>query len=141
MKVVVIGAGILGASTAYHLAREGCEVVLVDRADEGRATVAGAGAVNPDLADGKKDQVFTAHPFIQTFIDEFKGRRHLKPAFAVNKSAGQISRAHSGGISAQRPVSTGMRIRADYQVSRAEQSLSPAKAHAQSPCTRLQNNS
>src|SRR5258705_5211526 len=47
MKVVVIGAGILGASTAYHLAREGCEVVLVDRADEGRATAAGAGIVCP----------------------------------------------------------------------------------------------
>jgi glycine/D-amino acid oxidase-like deaminating enzyme len=47
MKVVVVGAGILGASTAYHLAREGCEVVLVDRADEGRATAAGAGIVCP----------------------------------------------------------------------------------------------
>jgi D-amino-acid dehydrogenase len=47
MKVVVIGAGILGASTAYHLAREGCEVTLVDRADEGRATAAGAGIVCP----------------------------------------------------------------------------------------------
>ena len=47
MKIVVVGAGILGASTAYHLAREGCEVVLVDRADEGRATAAGAGIVCP----------------------------------------------------------------------------------------------
>ena len=47
MKVVVIGAGILGASTAYHLVREGCEVVLVDRTDEGRATAAGAGIVCP----------------------------------------------------------------------------------------------
>lgn len=47
MKVVVVGAGILGASTAYHLVREGCEVVLVDRADEGRATAAGAGIVCP----------------------------------------------------------------------------------------------
>ena len=47
MKVVVVGAGILGASTAYHLAREGCEVTLVDRADEGRATAAGAGIVCP----------------------------------------------------------------------------------------------
>ena len=47
MKVVVVGAGILGASTAYHLASEGCEVVLVDRADEGRATAAGAGIVCP----------------------------------------------------------------------------------------------
>ena len=47
MKVVVVGAGILGASTAYHLARQGAEVTLVDRADEGRATAAGAGIVCP----------------------------------------------------------------------------------------------
>jgi D-amino-acid dehydrogenase len=47
MHVVVVGAGVLGASTAYHLAREGCEVSLVDRADEGQATAAGAGIVCP----------------------------------------------------------------------------------------------
>jgi D-amino-acid dehydrogenase len=47
VKVVVVGAGVLGASTAYHLAREGCAVILVDRADAGRATAAGAGIVCP----------------------------------------------------------------------------------------------
>ena len=47
MKVIVVGAGVLGASTAYHLAREGAEVTLVDRADQGRATSAGAGIVCP----------------------------------------------------------------------------------------------
>ncbi|MBV9811606.1 MAG: FAD-binding oxidoreductase, partial [Acetobacteraceae bacterium] len=45
MKIVVVGAGIFGASVAYHLAREGAEVVLIDRADAGRATAAGAGIV------------------------------------------------------------------------------------------------
>jgi D-amino-acid dehydrogenase len=47
MKVVVVGGGILGASTAYDLARAKCAVTLVDRADEGRATAAGAGIVCP----------------------------------------------------------------------------------------------
>jgi D-amino-acid dehydrogenase len=47
MKAIVIGAGILGASTAYHLARAGVTVTLVDRADDGRATAAGAGIVCP----------------------------------------------------------------------------------------------
>ena len=47
MHVLVVGAGVLGSSAAYHLAREGCEVTLVDRADEGRATAAGAGIVCP----------------------------------------------------------------------------------------------
>src|SRR5262245_25383315 len=47
MHVIVVGAGVLGASIAYHLARDGCQVTLVDRADEGRATAAGAGIVCP----------------------------------------------------------------------------------------------
>lgn len=49
-KVVVIGAGILGASTAYHLAKEGAEVTIVDRNDIGRATDAAAGIIGPWLA-------------------------------------------------------------------------------------------
>ena len=47
MKVVVIGAGIVGASTAYHLARKGVEVVVVDKVHLGQATAAGAGIVCP----------------------------------------------------------------------------------------------
>lgn len=44
---VVIGGGIVGASAAYHLAREGYRTVLVDRRDHGRATTAGAGIIAP----------------------------------------------------------------------------------------------
>jgi D-amino-acid dehydrogenase len=47
MRIAVIGAGILGASTAYHAARAGAEVVVVDHAHEGQATAAGAGIVCP----------------------------------------------------------------------------------------------
>jgi D-amino-acid dehydrogenase len=47
MKIIVIGAGVFGASTAYHLARAGAEVVIVDAAHAGRATAAGAGIVSP----------------------------------------------------------------------------------------------
>jgi len=47
VRVVVVGAGIAGASAAYHAARSGAEVVLVDREAEGRATSAGAGIVCP----------------------------------------------------------------------------------------------
>jgi D-amino-acid dehydrogenase len=49
-KVIVIGAGILGASTAYHLVRMGAEVILVDRGDPGQATDAAAGIVCPWLS-------------------------------------------------------------------------------------------
>ncbi len=50
MKVIVIGGGILGASTAYHLVRLGADVTVIDRGDEGRATAAGAGIICPWLS-------------------------------------------------------------------------------------------
>ena len=45
--VVVIGGGVVGASAAYHLARAGASVTLIDRADQGQATAAGAGICSP----------------------------------------------------------------------------------------------
>jgi D-amino-acid dehydrogenase len=50
MRVVVVGAGIVGASVAYHLGRRGVDVVVVDRADGGQATAAGAGIIGPWLS-------------------------------------------------------------------------------------------
>ncbi|MCD8509563.1 MAG: FAD-binding oxidoreductase [Bacillus sp. (in: Bacteria)] len=47
---IVVGAGILGASTAYHLTKEGADVLVVDRKDKGQATDAAAGIVNPWLS-------------------------------------------------------------------------------------------
>ena len=47
---LVVGAGILGASTAYHLAKSGADVTLVDRHDNGQATDAAAGIVCPWLS-------------------------------------------------------------------------------------------
>ncbi|MGP4016983.1 NAD(P)/FAD-dependent oxidoreductase [Saccharopolyspora sp. 5N708] len=47
MRVVVVGAGIVGAAAGYELARSGTEVVLVDSAIPGRATSAGAGIICP----------------------------------------------------------------------------------------------
>ncbi|GIP11539.1 MAG: FAD-binding oxidoreductase [Paenibacillus macerans] len=46
-KFIVIGAGILGASTAYQLAKRGAEVIIVDRKDPGQATAAAAGIICP----------------------------------------------------------------------------------------------
>src|SRR4051794_26340820 len=43
--VIVIGGGIVGSGAAYHLARSGVSVTLVDRADPGQATSAGAGII------------------------------------------------------------------------------------------------
>lgn len=45
--VVVIGGGLLGWSTAYRLAGAGVSTAVIDRADEGFATQAGAGIISP----------------------------------------------------------------------------------------------
>ncbi|MBB4704119.1 NAD(P)/FAD-dependent oxidoreductase [Sphaerisporangium siamense] len=47
IRVVVLGNGIVGASTAYHLAVRGASVTVIDRPRLGRATDAGAGIVCP----------------------------------------------------------------------------------------------
>ncbi|WP_407271232.1 NAD(P)/FAD-dependent oxidoreductase [Radiobacillus sp. PE A8.2] len=50
-SIIVIGSGILGASTAYHLARQGVEVTIIDRNDPGQATSAAAGIICPWLTN------------------------------------------------------------------------------------------
>lgn len=46
-RIIIIGSGILGASTAYQLAKAGAEVTVIDRQDAGRATDAAAGIICP----------------------------------------------------------------------------------------------
>ncbi len=53
--VVVIGGGIVGSSVAYHTARAGFRVTLVDRGDEGHATAAGAGIIAPGSGHREPD--------------------------------------------------------------------------------------
>ncbi|UHQ98860.1 FAD-dependent oxidoreductase (plasmid) [Natrinema zhouii] len=43
----VVGGGIVGSSIAYHLARSGSKMVLLDHDDKGAATAAGVGIVFP----------------------------------------------------------------------------------------------
>jgi D-amino-acid dehydrogenase len=53
MRVLVIGSGLLGVSTAWFLAREGCEVTVLDRlggAAQG-TSFANAGMLTPSMAD------------------------------------------------------------------------------------------
>ena len=45
---VVVGGGILGMATAYHLVGAGARTLVVDREDVGRATDAGAGILSPE---------------------------------------------------------------------------------------------
>jgi D-amino-acid dehydrogenase len=45
--IVVMGAGIVGSSAAYHAAKAGARVTLVEPGLPGRATTAGAGIISP----------------------------------------------------------------------------------------------
>jgi D-amino-acid dehydrogenase len=45
---VVVGGGLLGSATAYHLVSAGARTLLLDREDVGRATDAGAGILSPE---------------------------------------------------------------------------------------------
>lgn len=49
---VVIGGGLLGLATAYHLVQQGQSVAVVDRHDGGRATDAGAGILSANTSLG-----------------------------------------------------------------------------------------
>lgn len=58
-KIIVIGAGILGASTAYHLAKKGASVTVIDRKDAGQATAAAAGIICPWLSQRRNQAWYT----------------------------------------------------------------------------------
>lgn len=57
MQIVIVGAGVLGASAAFHLARAGETVTVIDAQREGRATSAGAGIICPWVS-GVEDAAF-----------------------------------------------------------------------------------
>src|SRR5438105_3924430 len=63
-RIVIIGGGVIGLSTAYFLAREGIHVTLIDKGDFGQeASWAGAGILPPEnLAHARTPvEVLRAH--------------------------------------------------------------------------------
>lgn len=58
-KIIVVGAGILGASTAYHLTNQNVNVTIIDRDDIGQATKAAAGIIGPWLAQRRNKAWYT----------------------------------------------------------------------------------
>jgi D-amino-acid dehydrogenase len=55
---IIVGGGVVGMSTAYHLRRGGAQALLIDRADQGRATDAGAGILSPETNSRDPDAWF-----------------------------------------------------------------------------------
>jgi len=52
---IVAGGGIVGLSTAYHLVSSGARTLLVDRADPGQASAAGAGILAPATSTSESE--------------------------------------------------------------------------------------
>jgi D-amino-acid dehydrogenase len=63
MRVVVLGAGVVGVTTAYYLSRLGCDVTVVDRASEpgDGATFGNAGQLSYSFTDALAKPTFIAH--------------------------------------------------------------------------------
>jgi D-amino-acid dehydrogenase len=62
LRVTIIGGGVAGAATAFALARKGAQVTLIDLDQQGRATAAGAGIIQPwsTSTDGQLYRLYAA---------------------------------------------------------------------------------
>src|SRR5438067_11264151 len=76
---VVVGGGLLGTATAYHLISAGARTLLVDRADAGRATNAGAGILSPETNGRHPDAWFRlaveAVAYYPALIESLRGEQ------------------------------------------------------------------
>jgi D-amino-acid dehydrogenase len=85
---IVIGGGIVGASAAYNLAKDGAQTLLIDRADYGRATDAGAGILSPEtsglmLPRSWFDYAITAVGYYSTLISALNAEQDGDTGYAV----------------------------------------------------------
>jgi len=91
-EFIVIGAGILGASTAYYLAKSGAKVTVVDREDVGRATDAAAGIICPWLSQRRNKAWYSlaknGAAFYETLIGDLKEDGEVETGY---KRVGTVS--------------------------------------------------
>ncbi|KAF0819157.1 MULTISPECIES: NAD(P)/FAD-dependent oxidoreductase [unclassified Cytobacillus] len=89
---IVIGAGILGASAAYHLAKAGAKVTVIDRKDPGQATNAAAGIICPWLSQRRNKAWYAlakgGAAYYRTLIKELENDGETETGY---QQAGAIS--------------------------------------------------
>ncbi|ARK29591.1 Hydrogen cyanide synthase subunit HcnC precursor [Halalkalibacter krulwichiae] len=83
---IIVGAGILGATTAYQLAKEGAKVTLVDRNEPGKATNAAAGIVCPWLSQRRNKAWYQlakgGAKYYPTLIKQLEAEGETKTGYA-----------------------------------------------------------
>lgn len=99
MHVVVLGAGVVGVTTAYYLSRRGCEVTVVDRASDvgDGASFANAGQLSYSFTDALAKPEFLTHlPALMLGRDEGVQVR-LTPELVTwgTRFVGQCTRRHA----------------------------------------------
>src|SRR2546428_12144752 len=105
--VIVVGGGIVGMATAYHLVCAGAKTLLIDREDRGRATDAGAGILSPETNSRDPDAWFNlavaAVGYYPTLVQRLQEEQGGDTGYA---RCGQIVVAVSvGGIALFNPAS------------------------------------
>jgi D-amino-acid dehydrogenase len=133
-RVVVVGGGIVGATAAWQLARRGVAVDLVESAETGRATSAGAGIVQPwrPAATGAWG-----------VYSDLAGHRYPELAAELAVESGRDpSYARVGGLTVSRDVDALQAMAADLEAARTDRGwtglgavevLEPGRATARVP--------
>ncbi|MGH6993830.1 MAG: NAD(P)/FAD-dependent oxidoreductase, partial [Caulobacteraceae bacterium] len=81
MRAVVIGAGMVGVSAAYHLAQGGAKVILIDRARPGSGATQGAFAML--IADDEADSRWMDEMYASAVADWRRLAMELPGDFAI----------------------------------------------------------
>lgn len=85
-KFIVIGSGILGASTAYQLAKMGADVLIIDRKDKGQATDAAAGIICPWISQRRNQAWYrlakAGARFYPELMEELKSEGETETGYA-----------------------------------------------------------
>ena len=83
---IVVGGGLLGTATAYHLVTAGARTLLVDRGDDGRATDAGAGILSPETNSRDPEAWFRlateAVGYYPTLVERLRGEQAGETGYA-----------------------------------------------------------
>ncbi|MBN8209750.1 FAD-binding oxidoreductase [Bacillus sp. NTK071] len=132
-SIIVIGAGILGASTAYHLAKQGADVMLVDRKDAGQATEAAAGIVCPWLTNRRGGPFYrmveAGARYYPSLIEELRKDGEEETGYA---QVGAIN-IYSGETKLEKKLKLAMERRKDTPEMGEVSRLSPVETNALFP--------